>query len=128
MSPAPLRIDALTARRFVRRALLLDAPAPDIATALGHLGYTTTAISRASSGVSTTSGKCTRRRPDVNAATMPCQCWPARKSSVTSIPKADRQSRRLIVVSRGVRHGYRVAPAVKALANFLSLRSPRGSG
>jgi uncharacterized protein YcaQ len=43
-------------------------------------------------------------------------------------PKADRQSRRLIVVSRGVRHGYRVAPAVKALANFLSLRSPRGSG
>jgi hypothetical protein len=39
MSPAPLRIDALTARRFVRRALLLDAPAPDIATALGHLGH-----------------------------------------------------------------------------------------
>jgi uncharacterized protein len=39
MLPAPLKIDSLTARRFVRRALLLDAPAPDVATALRHLGY-----------------------------------------------------------------------------------------
>jgi hypothetical protein len=39
MAPAPLKIDSLTARRFVRRAVLLDAPAPDIATALAHLGY-----------------------------------------------------------------------------------------
>ncbi len=36
--PAPLKIDSLTARRFLRRALLLDAPAPDVATALRHLG------------------------------------------------------------------------------------------
>ncbi|MFZ5495142.1 MAG: DNA glycosylase AlkZ-like family protein [Verrucomicrobiota bacterium] len=34
----PLRLDPLTARRFMRRALLLDTPAPDIATALAHHG------------------------------------------------------------------------------------------
>lgn len=39
MSPPPLRLDPLTARRFMRRALLLDAPAPDVATALAHHGY-----------------------------------------------------------------------------------------
>jgi len=35
----PLPLDPATARRFMRRALLLDAPAPDIATALAHHGY-----------------------------------------------------------------------------------------
>jgi uncharacterized protein YcaQ len=35
----PLRLDPLTARRFQRRALLLDSPAPDVATALSHHGY-----------------------------------------------------------------------------------------
>lgn len=35
----PLRLDPVTARRFMRRALLLDEPAPDIATALAHHGY-----------------------------------------------------------------------------------------
>ena len=35
----PLRISPATARRFLRRALLLDAPAPDVATALEHHGY-----------------------------------------------------------------------------------------
>ena len=35
----PLHLDAVTARRFMRRALLLDEPAPDIATALAHHGY-----------------------------------------------------------------------------------------
>jgi uncharacterized protein YcaQ len=35
----PLRLDPHTARRFLRRAVLLDAPVPDIATALAHLGY-----------------------------------------------------------------------------------------
>ena len=35
----PLHLDAATARRFMRRALLLDEPAPDIATALAHHGY-----------------------------------------------------------------------------------------
>jgi uncharacterized protein YcaQ len=39
MSPASLSLDPLAARRFMRRALLLDAPAPDIATALAHHGY-----------------------------------------------------------------------------------------
>jgi uncharacterized protein len=34
-----LRLDPATARRFMRRALLLDTPAPDIATALAHHGY-----------------------------------------------------------------------------------------
>jgi hypothetical protein len=37
--PAPLAIPRLAARRFVRRALGLDAPFPDLATALAHLGY-----------------------------------------------------------------------------------------
>lgn len=36
---SPLRLDPATARRFMRRALLLDTPAPDIATALAHHGY-----------------------------------------------------------------------------------------
>ena len=35
----PLRLDPATARRFMRRALLLDEPAPDIASALAHHGY-----------------------------------------------------------------------------------------
>jgi uncharacterized protein len=35
----PLRLDPALARRFMRRALLLDEPAPDIATALAHHGY-----------------------------------------------------------------------------------------
>jgi len=35
----PPRVSAETARRFLRRALLLDTPAPDIATALAHHGY-----------------------------------------------------------------------------------------
>lgn len=35
----PLRLDPLAARRFMRRALLLDSPAPDTATALAHHGY-----------------------------------------------------------------------------------------
>ncbi len=35
----PLRLDPAIARRFMRRALLLDAPAPDVATALAHHGY-----------------------------------------------------------------------------------------
>lgn len=39
MSCPTLRLDPLTARRFMRRALLLDAPAPDVATALAHHGY-----------------------------------------------------------------------------------------
>lgn len=34
----PLRLDPLTARRFMRRALLLDVPVPDIAAALAHHG------------------------------------------------------------------------------------------
>jgi len=38
MSP-PLKVTADTARRFMRRALLLDAPVPDVATALSHHGY-----------------------------------------------------------------------------------------
>ena len=38
-------------------------------------------------------------------------------------PKADRQSGKLRVVSRRVRRGCRVAPAVKLLASFLGLRS-----
>lgn len=35
----PLRLDPATARRFMRRALLLDEPVADIATALAHHGY-----------------------------------------------------------------------------------------
>ncbi|MBI2498214.1 MAG: YcaQ family DNA glycosylase [Opitutae bacterium] len=35
----PLRVTPELARRFMRRALLLDAPAPDVATALARLGY-----------------------------------------------------------------------------------------
>ena len=37
--PAPLRLRPDHARRFARRALLLDAPVPDVASALAHLGY-----------------------------------------------------------------------------------------
>src|SRR6478609_6740036 len=39
MPPAVLRLDPATARRFMRRALLLDEPAPDLAAALTHHGY-----------------------------------------------------------------------------------------
>lgn len=35
----PLSLDPLTARRFMRHALLLDEPAPDVGTALAHHGY-----------------------------------------------------------------------------------------
>ncbi len=35
----PLRLDPLTARRFMRRALLLDTPATDVGSALAHHGY-----------------------------------------------------------------------------------------
>jgi uncharacterized protein YcaQ len=35
----PLSLDPLTARRFMRRALLLDDPAPDVGTALAHHGF-----------------------------------------------------------------------------------------
>ena len=35
----PLPLDPHAARRFMRRAVLLDAPAPDVATALAHHGY-----------------------------------------------------------------------------------------
>lgn len=37
--PAPLPVTIDAARRFVRSALLLDGPAPDVATALAHFGY-----------------------------------------------------------------------------------------
>lgn len=36
---SPLKLDPATARRFMRRALLLDTPVPDVATALAHHGY-----------------------------------------------------------------------------------------
>ena len=39
MPPAPLKVSPETARRFHRRAVLLDSPAPDVATALAHHGY-----------------------------------------------------------------------------------------
>jgi Uncharacterized protein conserved in bacteria len=39
VSPAPLSITPLHARRFARRAVLLDAPVPDVASALAHLGF-----------------------------------------------------------------------------------------
>lgn len=35
----PLKVTPLAARRFMRRALLLDTPVPDVAGALAHLGY-----------------------------------------------------------------------------------------
>ncbi len=37
--PPPLRVSPLAARRFVRRALGLDAPHADVAAALAHHGY-----------------------------------------------------------------------------------------
>jgi len=37
--PPVLNVSPLAARRFQRRALLLDAPVPDIGTALAHHGY-----------------------------------------------------------------------------------------
>lgn len=37
--PGPLKVSPGSARRFVRRALLLDEPAPDVATALARHGY-----------------------------------------------------------------------------------------
>jgi len=42
-------------------------------------------------------------------------------------PKADRERRRLIVLSRELRRGYKDVPAVKALAAFLRLCPSRGS-
>ena len=39
MLPTPLKVSRETARRFHRRAVLLDAPVPDIGTALAHLGF-----------------------------------------------------------------------------------------
>lgn len=36
---SPLHLDPVTARRFMRRALLLDEPVPDVATALAHHGF-----------------------------------------------------------------------------------------
>jgi uncharacterized protein YcaQ len=39
MPSAPIRVTPEAARRFIRRALLLDAPAPDVASALAHHGY-----------------------------------------------------------------------------------------
>jgi uncharacterized protein YcaQ len=39
MSSTHLALDPATARRFMRRALLLDVPVPDVATALAHHGY-----------------------------------------------------------------------------------------
>ena len=38
-------------------------------------------------------------------------------------PKIDREARRLRLLSRSVRRGHRVAPAVRQLARFLGLRS-----
>ncbi len=37
--PAPLQVSPLTARLFLRHALALDAPLPDIDAALGHFGF-----------------------------------------------------------------------------------------
>jgi uncharacterized protein YcaQ len=37
--PPAIPVSPLAARRFVRRALLLDEPVPDLAAALNHLGY-----------------------------------------------------------------------------------------
>lgn len=37
--PAPIHLSTDHARRFARRAVLLDDPAPDVATALAHHGY-----------------------------------------------------------------------------------------
>lgn len=39
MSSAPFAVSIPAARRFLRRALLLDAPAPDVGSALAHHGY-----------------------------------------------------------------------------------------
>jgi uncharacterized protein YcaQ len=39
MLPPPLPVTPAAARRFARRALLLDAPAPDVASALDHHGF-----------------------------------------------------------------------------------------
>ncbi len=35
----PLKVSPLAARRFMRRALLLDTPVPDVGAALAHHGY-----------------------------------------------------------------------------------------
>src|SRR5690606_12518689 len=37
--PPALTVTPENARRFMRRALLLDQPVPDVATALAHHGY-----------------------------------------------------------------------------------------
>jgi len=39
MPAAPLKLTRDHARRFLRRALLLDTPVPDVAAALAHHGY-----------------------------------------------------------------------------------------
>ncbi|HRJ47982.1 MAG TPA: crosslink repair DNA glycosylase YcaQ family protein [Opitutaceae bacterium] len=39
MPAAPLKVSRADARRFMRRALLLDAPAPDVAAVLAHHGF-----------------------------------------------------------------------------------------
>lgn len=39
MLPAALTVTVDDARRFMRRALLLDAPVPTVADALAHHGY-----------------------------------------------------------------------------------------
>ena len=39
MLPAPLTVTVTAARRFLRRALFLDAPAASVAEALAHHGY-----------------------------------------------------------------------------------------
>ncbi|HVZ65195.1 MAG TPA: crosslink repair DNA glycosylase YcaQ family protein [Lacunisphaera sp.] len=39
MPSTPIRVTRDSARRFMRRAVLLDRPAPNLATALDHLGY-----------------------------------------------------------------------------------------
>lgn len=38
-SMIPLALAPAVARRFMRRALMLDTPAPDIGAALAHHGY-----------------------------------------------------------------------------------------
>src|SRR4051812_27747298 len=37
--PVPLKVTSQAARRFMRRTLLLDEPAPDSGSVLRHLGY-----------------------------------------------------------------------------------------
>ena len=39
MLPAAIDVTVAAARRFMRRALLLDTPVPTVAAALAHHGY-----------------------------------------------------------------------------------------